>query len=168
MLSKEAETLYKKHNYREAAKIYLNLADMTQELPRKTILISKAVDAYHQMGSYDEEAECLLYLSKLLEGEEKLNCIISAWKVYIMAIAVFQYETGFEWKGDLENLNGSYDETITNYFEKAVTIIKTALQQPDVNNKALLEKLGNECAKRQNEGGWGADHCWKSIDKAWH
>jgi hypothetical protein len=31
----------------------------------------------------------------------------------------------------------------------------------------LSEKLGNECAKRQNEDGWGADHCWKTIEKTW-
>ncbi|TFH14613.1 hypothetical protein E4H04_09910 [Candidatus Bathyarchaeota archaeon] len=83
-----------------------------------------------------------------------------------MAIAVFQYDTGFEWKGESENLNGSYDETITYYFEKAVAILKTALQQRGVNKNKLLEKLGNECAKRQNEDGWGADHCWKTIERA--
>ena len=167
-MSKEAESLYKQHKYSEAAKIYLDLAKVTNDNSRKIILFEKAVDAFHQLGACDEESECLLNLSSLLVGGEKLNCLVSAWRVYIMAIAVFQYDSGFEWKGEPENLNVSYDEIIQGYFEKAVAILKTALDQRDVNRKELLEKLGNECAKRQNEGGWGADHCWKTIDKAWH
>ena len=164
-LSKEAEVLYKNHKYLEAAKIYLDLAKAEEEPSQKIVFIGKAADAYHQMCAFDEEVECLLTLGRLREGEERINCIVSAWRVYIMAIAIFQYETGFEWKGNPENLTDSYDETITNYFDKAVSILKTALKQDAIDREVLLEKLGNECAKRENEGAWGADHCWQSESR---
>jgi tetratricopeptide (TPR) repeat protein len=164
----KADYLFKQHKYHAAAKIYYELVETTLDNIQKTVFYRKAAEAYHELGSFDQEAECLLKLSNILEGEEKIDCLVSVWRTYIMAIAVFQYETGFEWKGESDNLDEAYNYTIRGYFEKAVNVLNTALLQRGVDKNRLLEKLGNECAKRQNEDGWGADQCWKTIKKAWH
>jgi hypothetical protein len=139
---------------------------VTQDTAHKTVLLRKAADTYHQLVSFDEEAQCLISLSNLLESDERIDCLVSAWRIYILAIAVFQYDTSFEWKGESENLCGSYSETIRDYFEKAVATLRTALRQRDVDRCKLREKLVDECVKRQNEGEWGSDHCRMSIEKA--
>ena len=46
-------------------------------------------------------------------------------------------------------------------------ILKSILEIPNVDSDKLLGILGEDCAKRQNEGGWAANECWKSIEKIW-
>ena len=163
----KADSLFKQYKFIEAAKIYLELADKSTEVIHKIEFIRKAAMAFHELGSYNEEAECMLQTCPLLEEEEKIECLVSVWRIYIMAIAVFQYERSFEWRGEAENLDEAYFETIEGYFEKAVAVLKGTLRQKGIDRDMLLERLGNECAKRQNEDGWAADHCRKSIEKAW-
>jgi len=164
----EAEELFKNAKYNEAAKIFFKLAELTNKKEDKKKYLQKAADSYQKIGSLDEEAACIFEISTLCEGKEKVDHLVSVWRIYILAIAVYQYDTSFEWKGEVNNLNGSYEEKINNYYNKAVNAIILALDEKGVDEKSLLEILGNECVKRQNEGGWGSEYCWRSIHSAWN
>jgi len=166
LLDDEADFLIKQLKYSEAARIYLKRAEASEDSVQKIGFYRKAAEAYHELGSFDEEVACMLRACHLVTGEAKIDCLVSVFRIYIVAIAVFQYDTGFEWKGEQENLHDGYDETIRGYYNKAVDVLKSALAE-DVNESRLLEKLRIECAKRRSEGGWGADHCWKAIEEAW-
>jgi hypothetical protein len=166
-LIKKADDYFKQYKYSEAARLYETAAESAIDTSQKIALYKKAAEAYHELGSTDEEARCLVYASNLLDGEEKIDCLVLCWKAYITAIAVFQYDTSFEWKGEDENLNASYSETIDDYLGKAVGVLEKVLEVKGVDKSKLIEELGTECVKRQNEGGWGASYCWKSIEKAW-
>jgi hypothetical protein len=164
-LADEADSLFKQYRYGEAARVYLKLAETSADNALKIGFIGRAAEAYHELGSYSEEASCTLRVCSLLEGGEKIDCLVSAFRIYILAIAVFQYDAGFEWKGEPENLHEGYDETIRGYYDKAVDVLKAAREE-NVDRSRLLEKLSVECAKRRSEGGWGAYYCWKAIEEA--
>jgi len=166
ILTNNADEYFKQHRYGEAAKLFEAEAESTNNASHKISLYKKAASAYHEHGSYDDEARCLLSASSLLEGEEKVDCLISCWKVYITAIAVFQYDTGFEWKGEVENLDDSYAETIQAYYSQAVNVLEMALKVKGVNIDSLLDTLNAECDNRRNEGGWAFSECVSSIDEA--
>jgi hypothetical protein len=166
ILIDKADEYLKQHKYSEAAKLFEAEAKSTNNAPEKIVLYKKASRAYHEYGSYDDEARCLMSACSLLDGDEKLDCLVSCWKTYITAIAVFQYDTGFEWKGEAENLHESYDETIQGYYSKAVNMLKTALKIRNVDKVRLLNVLKAECVKRHSEGGWAASECISSIDEA--
>ena len=107
-----------------------------------------------------------MLVSDFLYGEEKIDCLVLCWKVYITAIAVYQYETGFEWKGEVENLDPSYSETIQAYYSKAVDVLEIALKIKGVDKVRLLDILKAECVNKRNEGGWASSECVSSIDEA--
>jgi tetratricopeptide (TPR) repeat protein len=166
LLSNIAEEYLKQHKYFEAAKIFEAEAESTNNASHKISLYKKASQTYHEYGSYDDEARCLFQASNFLEDEEKIGCLVSCWKTYVTAIAVFQYDTGFEWKGEAENLHESYAETIQNYYNKAVKALEEAFKVKNVNKDRLLDTLNAECAKRRSEGGWAESECISSIDEA--
>ena len=165
-MTSNADDHFKQHRCIEAAKLYEDAAQSTKEVSNKIELYKKAAAAYDEYGSYDEEVRCLMLACSLLRGEDKVDCLVLCWKAYIKAIAVFQYDTGFEWKGEIENLNPSYGETIENYYKKAVNVLEKALTVQGVNKSRLLDKLNAECEKRQGEGGWAASECFSSVKEA--
>jgi hypothetical protein len=146
------------------AKLYEAQAISAGNDSERITLYKKAAAVHHELGSYMEEAHCLAQASKLLHGEERTECLISCWGVYITAIAVYQYEAGFEWKGEVKNLDPSYDEKLRHYYEGAIDALDKALKIEGVDRDKLLEKLDAECVRRRNEGGWGASECLSSID----
>jgi hypothetical protein len=162
----KADEYFKQHKYSEAAKLFEAEAKSTNNVLQKIGLYKKASSAYYEDGSYDEVARCLMSACSLLDGDEKLDCLVSCWKTYITAIAVFQYDTGFEWKGEAENLHGSYNKIIQDYYTKAVNTLKTAFKIRNVDKGRLLNILNAECVKRRREGGWAASECVSSIDEA--
>ena len=166
ILFNNADEFLKQYKYSEAARIFEAEAESANNTSQKISLYKKASLAYHELGSYNEEARCLILVSSLLDGEEKIDVLVSCWKVYIMAIAVFQYDTGFEWKGEIENIHESYSETIQDYYFKAVKVLEIALKVKNVDKGRLLDNLSAECAKRRSEGGWAASECVSSIDEA--
>jgi tetratricopeptide (TPR) repeat protein len=166
VLTEEADLLYKQHKYGEAARIYLKLAESSADCAQKTGFYRRAAEAYHELGSFDEETACLQKTCDLLQGEERIDCLISMFNVYILAIAVYQYDTGFEWKGEPENLQEGYGETIRNYYDKAVSVLKV-VRVETTDERGLIKKLSILCDRRQSEDGWGADHCWQAIREAW-
>jgi hypothetical protein len=132
---------------------------------QRVILYKKAAAAHHELGSYREEVRCLSLACSLLEGEERVDCLVSRWGVLINALAVYRYETSFEWKGEDANLDSSYGETIEGYYNGAVDTLDEVLRMEGVNREKLLEKLYAECVRRRSEGGWGADECFSSINE---
>ena len=165
-MTDSADDYFKQHKFVEAARLFEAEAELMDDASYKISLYKKAATAYHELGSFDDEAKCLMSVCSLLDGEDKIDCLVSCWKAYIMAIAVFQYETGFEWKGEVENLDGSYNETIQDYYTKAVNVLEKALKVKGVNKSRLLDMLNAECVNRRNEGGWAASECFSSIDDA--
>lgn len=166
-MTKEADIFYEQKQFVKAAKLYEEAAQKSMDDAQKIISYRKAASSYKELGLVDDEVRCLIQTSEFLGDQEKIDCLINCWEAYITAIAVFQYETSYEWKGQDENLNDAYFETIDAYLVKAIGILESLIQLKYVDKQRVLERLANSCAKRQNEGGWGASHCWKSIDKAW-
>lgn len=150
-------------NLVELARLYEAQVSQALDDSQRVTLLKKAAAAHHELGYYNEEARCLSLACGLLEGEGRLDCLVSRWGVYITAIAVYEYEAGFEWKGETKNLDPSYSETIRQYYDGAVDTLEEALKTEGVNGESLLEKLHVECVKRRNEGGWGAQECFSSI-----
>lgn len=166
MMTNDAEKYNKLNKYSEAAKLFEAEADSTNDVPLKICRFRKAASSYHEYGSYDEEARCLMFASDLLYGEKKIDCLVSCWRVYITAIAVYQYDAGFEWKGEVENLDPSYSETIQAYYSKAVDVLQKALKVNGVDKARLLDALNAECTNRHNEGGWAASEYVSSVEEA--
>ena len=150
----------------ELARICEAQAAQEGDESQRVILYKKAAAAHHELDSYREEARCLSLACSLLEGEERVDCLVMRWGVLITAIAVYRYETSFEWKGEDVNLDPSYSETIEGYYDGAVDTLDEILRVEGVNRERLLEKLFAECVRRKSEGGWGADECFSSIDKS--
>jgi len=165
-LTNNADEYSKQHKYGEAAKLYEAEAESTNDASHKISLYKKAASAYHEYGSYDEEARCMMSACSLLDGDEKIECLISCWKAYITAIAVYQYDTGFEWRGEAENLDPSYSNTIQGYYSKAVNVLEIVLKIRNIDRGRLLDVLNAECVNKRNEGGWAASECFSSVNEA--
>jgi hypothetical protein len=149
----------------ELARRYESLAGEAKDDSKKVILFKKAAAMHHELGSYLEEARCLSLACGLLAGEDKVECLVLCWGVYINAIAIYQFEVGFEWKGEEENLDSSYMETIGRFYDGAIDALEKALKTAGVERERLLERLYAECVKRKQEGGWGESECFSSIDR---
>ena len=153
-------------NLVELARLYEAQATLAEDDSRRVVLYKKAAAAHHELGSYVEEAHCLSLACVLLGGEERVDCLVSLWSVYITAIAVYRYELGFEWKGEDENLDPFYSETTERYYNGAIDALEEALKTEGIKRDRLFEKLYTECVKRRSEGGWGASECFSSVDEA--
>jgi hypothetical protein len=149
----------------ELARLYEAQAGEDGDDSKRVILYKKAAAVHHELGSYLEEARCLSLACDLLAGEDKVDCLVLCWGVYINAIAVYQYEAGFEWRGDEENLDSSYVEKIGRLYDGAIDSLEKTLKTGGVERERLLERLYAECVKRRNEGGWGESECFSSIDR---
>jgi hypothetical protein len=153
-------------NLVELAKRYEAQATLAEDDSRRVVLYKKAAAAHHELGSFVEEARCLSLACELLVGEERGDCLVSLWGVYINAIAVYRYEVGFEWKGEDENLDPFYGETIERYYNGAIDALDEALKTEGIKRDRLFEKLYADCVRRRNEGGWGASECFSSVDES--
>jgi hypothetical protein len=162
-----AENYFKQHKFPDAATLYEAEAEKTRDIAEKVLLYNKAASAYHEYGSPDDEVRCLLATIDYLQDEANVQCLVSCWKVYIRASALYQYETSFEWKGENENLDPQYGEIIEGYLSKSVDILERILRSEKLDRNSIREELALECVKMQNEGGWGVDQCWASIKLAW-
>jgi hypothetical protein len=159
---------YLRHKkYSEAPKLFEEAAKSANDVKSTIAFYRKAAEAYDDLGSYEEEARCLMITSTFLQGKEKIDCLIACWKTYIKAIAVYQYEASFEWKGEVENLDPSYGKTIEKYYSQSVNVLKKvfAIRKNDVDG--LLDELRSECAIMSNEGGWAVSECASSINEAY-
>ncbi len=160
----ESDTTETSGNRFELARLYEDQAAQAIDDQQRIALFRKAAAAHHELGSYIKEARCLSQACELLEGKEKVDCLASKWGVYITAIAVYKYETSFEWKGESENLDPHYEKTLKLYYDGAVDALDEALRTVGVDRETLLERLYAECVKRRNDGGWGESECFSSIE----
>lgn len=150
----------------ELARLYEIQAAQAVDNQQKLALYRKAAATYSYLGAYHEEARCLSLTCDLLNGEAKVDCLVSIWGIYMTAITVYKYETSFEWKGEDENLDPRYKEILSMYYNGALDALDNALKIVDVDKETLLERLYAECVKRRNEGGWGESECFSSIDES--
>ena len=160
---KDADFYLKNKQYRKAAKLYEEKAETTNIKPKKILLYQKAIEAYRELGSTDNEVRCLITISRLVDGSSKIDYLLACWRAYIKAIERYKYETRFEWKGEKNNIDEDYFDIIENYLSRAIQILKIIREIPELDNVKLFEILREECVNRENEGGWAADECWKSI-----
>ncbi len=147
----------------ESARSLKAEADSANNDTLKVELYWRAAMAYGELGAYDEKVGCLLQACGFLRGDELVDCLLACWETYIEVIAVYQYDSGFEWRGEVENLDGSYEETIESYHEKAVDVLMRAFDVGGADRRRLLERLNAECSRRRAEGGWASTECLSSI-----
>jgi hypothetical protein len=69
LLTINADEYLKQRKYCEAAKLFESEAESTNNVPHKIGLYKKASLAYHEYGSYDDEARCLMSICSLLDGD---------------------------------------------------------------------------------------------------
>jgi hypothetical protein len=160
----EPNTPKKAESLLDLAKLYEDQAAQATNEQQRVLLYRKAAATHHELGSYIEEARCISQVSELLEGAERIDCLVSKWGVYITAIAVYKYETSFEWKGESENLDPHYEKILKMYYDGAVDALDEALGTAGVDREKLFERLYAECVKRRNDGGWGESECFSSLE----
>ena len=163
----DADRYYKNKQYVKAARLYEDSAEAATSKTQKILLYRKAIGTYRELGSTHDEVRCLLTIYSLVDGLSKIDYLILCWKAYIKAIERHKYETGFEWKGEEENLVEDYSEIIDDYLNESIKILNLILEIPNVDSNKLLEILSEYCANRENEGGWAVNECWRSIQEAW-
>ena len=163
----DADRYYKNKQYVKAARLYEDSAEAATSKTQKILLYRKAIGTYRELGSTHDEVRCLLTLCSLFNGLSKIGYLLECWRAYIKAIERHKYETGFEWKGEENNLSEDYSEVIEDYLNEATKTLNIILEIPNVDSNKLLEILSEDCANRENEGGWAANECWKSIQEAW-
>jgi len=160
----ESNTPKKGESLLELAKLFEDQAAQATNEQQRVLFYRKAAATHHELGSYIEEARCLSKACELLEGAERIDCLVSKWGVYITAIAVYKYETSFEWKGESENLDPNYEKILKMYYDGAVDALDETLRIAGVDREKLLERLYAECVKRRNDDGWGESECFSSVE----
>ncbi len=140
-------------------------SDETINNREKLYWYRKAASTNHETGDHELEARCHLLAAELLEGMEKVDALVLCWEAYMDALVLYKFDTSFEWKGETENLDSQYGMTIDRYYNGAVDAIDKALRTKGVDKDRLLERLYAECVAKRNEGGWGADECFSSIEE---
>jgi hypothetical protein len=132
----------------------------------KASLYRDAASAHHELGCYGDEARCLRRGAEFVKGSERIDCLVSAWGAYMGALTSYRYESSFEWKGEVENLDPNYSDMLDKYYSGAVDALAAALMVPDVDREKLLERLYSECVRRRNDGGWGEQECFESLNES--
>jgi len=89
--------------------------------------------------------------------------LFDKWKGLIEAIAHFEYDCSFEWRGETDGSHDSYLEDIRRLRKEAEAVLREAVSVEGADRGRILEKAGEVCRKWEETGGWGADRCWKSI-----
>ena len=106
----ESDEYYKEKRFVEAARVYEMKAESTPESVEKVRLYQKAALAYKELGSTEDKVRCQLATIDYIRVEDRVNCLIECWRDYFRAVAVYQYEVSFEWKGEVNNLDPHYNE----------------------------------------------------------
>ena len=162
----EADEALQNRKFMDAGRFYEKAAETTRHKKQTAKLLRKASEAYRKSGRYKEADRCYQNAVQLLDGQQKVNCLMDGWKDLINTIVHFEYDCSFEWRGETDGSHDSYQEDLNQYQKKAEDILKEALSVKGVDKDKIIKKASDECRKREKEGGWGSSRCWDIIRNA--
>ena len=159
----EADEALKNRKYSDAGRCYEKAAETTHHKTQAAKLLRKASETFRKTGMYKDADRCYQNAVKLLDGEQKAECLMDCWKDLMETIVHFEYDCSFEWRGETDGSHDSYQEDLNRYQKKAEGVLKQALKVKGVDKNRIIEKASDECRKMDREGGWGASRCWNII-----
>ena len=163
-LIQEAEIFLKQKKFSDAGRCFEKAAAITDDKREMVVLLKKAAEAFREPRSISDEIRCHLNASRLLEGNEKAESLLACWRANIQGIVDYEYDCSFEWRGETNGSHDSYLKDLDRYQKEAEKVLKQALTVKKVKKKKIIKQASNECRRREQEGGWGASRCWKTIE----
>ena len=116
-----------------------------------------------------QAGRCFLEASRLLDGRAKIDCHFASWKSYIDGIVREEWECGFAWRGEATEHSGDHEMhegAIDIYVREAGQVLDRMLTDAGSERAAVLERAKAECARLEEQGGWGARRCSAILDDA--
>jgi hypothetical protein len=164
----EAEAFLQARKFRDAGHCYELAAEQADTKNQKADLLRKAAAVYDEERMTDDAVRCLRQASGFLETMQKAECLMAGFRVLILAIAGYEYDCGFEWRGATDDSHSedheSYQKSIQDYREKAEKILRDALNVEGADRPEILAQARGELRKRKDDGGWGASRCAAIIE----
>jgi tetratricopeptide (TPR) repeat protein len=160
-----AEAYMNKRRFSDAGRCYEMVAAAVDDKRETVEFLRKAAEAYDKWRDSDNIARCYKEASQFLEGMEKAECLLDCWRVYISAIAEYEWECCFEWRGDNSHADDHdlYQGLIEQRQHEAENILREALSIKGVNKRKIVKQAEKECRRRKRQDGWGASRCWNII-----
>ena len=159
----EAEESVGKRAFTEAGRYYERAAATAGAGKEAAELLRKAGEAHAEMLSTGDASRCYRGAGQLLDAEDKAECLIDCWRVYIRAIVAYEYECSYEWRGATDGRHDSdsaiYKDLIMETRREAEEVLRQAVNIEGVDGYAIIEQARDECRRCQREGGWGASMC---------
>jgi hypothetical protein len=103
-------------------------------------LLIKASEAFRKPGSFNKAAGCCQKAAELLEGKGKAACLMASWKILMDAIVAFEYDCGFEWRGETNGSHDSYLNDIERYGNEATDVLRKALRIDGVDANRIIKQ----------------------------
>jgi tetratricopeptide (TPR) repeat protein len=161
-LLKECETLLTKRELAKAAHCFEKIGDFQKEAQQRIDLYKKAAAAYHEAGRTENAVSCYRKAAHLLDGEQKADCLLACWRIYIREIVGYLYDRSWELSNKMagrEEVGADIYEDLINESEKrAQEILTEALLINGVDKNRILGEAKQTCRERE-KGSWGAHRC---------
>jgi len=117
--------------------------------------------AHRDRREYREALACHKATAGLSGRAGESEELMEAWRTCVWAIAGYEYDCGFEWRGASD---GAHDEDhqahrtfIDDYRAQAVELLVRLLGSSDARQRlGLLRDAGRECGRLDDGGGWGS------------
>jgi hypothetical protein len=108
----------------DGGKYYEEATEAAEKNREKSRLFQKAGKAYRESDLDDKAEKCYRRASRLLTGNEKANCLMECWTMYMETIGRYLYECNYEWRGETDGSHDSYLQDIKGLLSKAEKTLK--------------------------------------------
>lgn len=95
----KANDLLTKREFIDAARCLQEAAGIPEGAVERAELLERAAAVYEEYGWTEAAARCYLSAAQLLDGERKAACLLRCFRLHIEAIAEYQYDCSWEWRG---------------------------------------------------------------------
>ncbi len=166
-LIQEANENIERNRLSDAAKCFEKAATIETDSVRKANMWQEAATLYEQTGECLKAASRYQSVSKLLETEDKVKCLMASWKCLISGLVTCEYECSWEWHGDSEEHASSHDvyqSAIRKYQVEAERVLSMILHLQGIDSRKILNEARLECKRLEREGGWGASRCKEIVE----
>lgn len=163
LLVSHAKALIQENRYTDAGRCYERASESVHDKETASELLIKASEAFKKPGSFNKAARCCQKAAELLEGKGKAACLMASWKILMDAIAEFEYDCGFEWRGESNGSHDSYLHDIESYGNEAMEVLRQTLQIEGVDANNIIKQAEEKWKEMKEGGGWGATRCWDII-----
>jgi tetratricopeptide (TPR) repeat protein len=164
-----ATELAKNRRFAEAASRFEKAAAVAGDRKRSAGLLRMAAQAYEKTRQPEDAVRCCVEAAGLLEKTKKAECLMDGFGIYVSAIAGYEWDCGFEWRGATDGSHSDdhefYQGEIAKYQKEAEQLLRQALDIKGARRKTILRLARKEYERRRKEGGWGAARCLEIISR---